>query len=72
MRCLSCNEELTEFESTRKSVVTNEYIDLCNRCYATIANDVDAIERADLEHDSDVLYKDDMVDEDDYELDKYE
>ena len=32
MRCLSCNVELTDKEATRKSTITHEYLDLCNRC----------------------------------------
>ena len=34
MRCLSCNKNLNDAESTRKYPDTNEYIDLCNRCFA--------------------------------------
>ena len=33
MRCVACDVELTDFESTRKSVTTGEYVDLCNACY---------------------------------------
>ena len=39
MRCLACNAELSNAESTRKSDVTKEFIDLCNYCYSTINND---------------------------------
>jgi hypothetical protein len=51
MRCRACNCELTDFESTRKSIMTGEYFDLCNSCFATIRDDIYAIERYDLEHD---------------------
>ena len=51
MRCLSCNALLSDFESTRKSVNTNTYIDMCNRCYHTISDDVLTIERDDLAHE---------------------
>ena len=70
MRCLSCNEILTDFKATRKSVSTNEYIDMCNRCFFTISDDVAALERTDLAHD-----EDDMLHESDTEeidFDKYE
>lgn len=40
MRCLACNVALSDAESTRKSVVTGDYIDLCNRCLATISEDI--------------------------------
>ena len=54
MRCLACNCELSDFESTRKSVHTNEYLDLCNQCYSTIQHDVTVIERDDLKHSESV------------------
>lgn len=33
MRCRSCNIELTDEESVRKDVETNDYIDMCTSCY---------------------------------------
>lgn len=48
MRCLSCNVELTDFEATRKSATTNEYIDLCNSCFRTVKDDIIVLERYDL------------------------
>lgn len=36
MRCKACDAELSDFESTRKSLVTKDYIDLCGSCYSTI------------------------------------
>lgn len=36
MRCLSCDCELNDFESTRKHKVTGEYIDMCTRCFKTV------------------------------------
>lgn len=36
MRCYACNEELSDYESTRKSKTTGEYLDLCNICFSTI------------------------------------
>jgi hypothetical protein len=53
VRCLSCNVELTDFESTRKSAETNEFIDLCNHCYAFVKSDIKAVERMDLMHEDD-------------------
>lgn len=32
IRCLSCNCNLNDRESTRKSLNTGEYLDLCNSC----------------------------------------
>jgi hypothetical protein len=36
MRCRSCDEALTDYESTRKSLATGEYINLCRGCFDTI------------------------------------
>ena len=36
MRCLACNDLLNAFEATRKSDVTKEYLDLCNKCLSTL------------------------------------
>lgn len=53
MRCLSCDKILNDYESTRKSAVTGEYIDLCNLCYSTIKDQVYSKERVDLLTESD-------------------
>ena len=48
MRCLSCDVALNDFESTRKSEKTGQYVDLCNRCF--VETEIDgADERYDLE-----------------------
>lgn len=52
-RCRSCNCILSDFELTRKSVVTGEYFDLCGACFATIRDDVHYRERIDLKDNSD-------------------
>ena len=54
MRCLACNKELTEFEATRKSEQTGEFIDLCNDCYRPIKDDLRSIENDDLKSIFDV------------------
>ena len=48
MRCYCCDKILSDFESTRKSVNTGEYLDMCNKCYATIKDELHAEERYDL------------------------
>ena len=53
MKCLSCDKILNDYESTRKSAVTGEYIDLCNHCYSTIKDQVYSKERVDLLTESD-------------------
>jgi hypothetical protein len=48
VRCLSCDCELTNFESTRKYNESGEYIDLCGRCLSDILPDLETVERFDL------------------------
>ena len=48
MRCYCCDRPLSDFESTRKSVSTGEYLDMCNKCYSTIKDDLLSEERYDL------------------------
>lgn len=60
MRCVCCDKNLSDFESTRKSVTTNEYIDMCNKCYLTIKDDLVSLEREDL------LTNEDTEDEEEY------
>ena len=70
MRCQACNRALTDFESTRKSATSGEYLDLCNQCFAEISSEVDALEREDLrdqdtiddEYDTDDDWNEDRVD----------
>lgn len=54
MRCQACNCELNDFESTRKSAVTEEYLDLCDHCLSYISDDFEVIERDDLRGSVDV------------------
>ena len=43
MRCIACDCELTDLETSRKSVGTGEYIDMCDDCYKEIEEDVPTI-----------------------------
>jgi hypothetical protein len=56
MRCRACNKVLTDFELTRKSTVSEDFLDLCNDCYRTIKEDVPTVERHDL------MSVDDLID----------
>ena len=40
MKCLACDVILSDREATRKSSVTEEYIELCDYCFRYIKNDV--------------------------------
>jgi len=63
MRCLSCNKNLTDFESTRKFASTGEYLDLCNKCYSDIQDDVDTLVRPELQDDEQPFEDDDYDNE---------
>lgn len=45
MRCLSCNQRLSSREATRK-YASNEatFVDLCNKCFAHVAEDIPDVE----------------------------
>lgn len=51
MKCLSCDVILTDFEATRKSAYSGQYIDLCNRCFSSVKDQVLVVERYDLLHE---------------------
>ena len=48
MRCVACNKNLNDFESTRKHAVSGEFIDLCNKCFKEISGDVPTVIRENL------------------------
>jgi hypothetical protein len=64
MRCLACNKALNDFEATRKSSTTGEYVDLCNHCFHNVEQDIESVVREDL--------RDEESYEDDNELDDLE
>lgn len=73
MRCKCCDVVLTDFETTRKSLETNDYYDMCNNCFKTIKEDlfykerIDLITNNDLNELEDNLYLDNfLIDLDDY------
>jgi len=39
VRCKACNVALSDQESTRKYIDSEEYTDLCNTCYYAIDNE---------------------------------
>jgi hypothetical protein len=53
MRCVACNKNLSDFESTRKSAETGEYLDMCNDCFFYTEEDIATIDRDDLRSESD-------------------
>lgn len=59
MRCYCCNAVLSDFEATRKSVQSGDYIDMCNGCFHHVKEDIDVVERQDLQHADDEEIDDD-------------
>ena len=64
MRCCCCNKALSDYEATRKSVQTGDFLDMCNKCYGSISGEVLALERTDLRHDEDDEEFHDVINDD--------
>ena len=47
MRCIGCDQELSDYEATRK-YECKEYLDLCNECMRLIDNEIITLSRVDL------------------------
>jgi hypothetical protein len=66
MRCQCCDKNLNDFESTRKHATTGEYLDMCNKCYSTVSDDLLSVERYDLYDGNEDDYEESEYDEDSY------
>jgi hypothetical protein len=44
MKCSCCDVILTTAESVRKFKGSGEYVDMCNKCLATISDDVATVD----------------------------
>ena len=55
MRCRACNEVLTDYESSVRSVFSREYVSMCKHCLKTIKNDCIAVGNINLMSDLDYL-----------------
>jgi hypothetical protein len=66
MRCQCCDKNLNDYESTRKSVSTGEYLDMCNKCYSTISDDLLSEVRYDLYDGNEEDNEDGEYDEESY------
>jgi hypothetical protein len=53
VRCKACNELMSDYEATVRSVFTREYIGLCKHCLGTIKTDVVAVGNVGLMSDAD-------------------
>lgn len=59
MRCIACDKTLNDYESTRRHAMTNEFLDMCNRCMKDMPN-IPTKDRADLVKEAD--FDDEMED----------
>lgn len=66
MRCIACNKQLNDYESTRRHAITNEFLDTCNRCMKDIPN-IPTKDRQDLLKEAE--YDDDLMDIEDNDKD---
>lgn len=48
MRCQCCNRVLNDFESTRRSKSTGDFLDMCNKCVKE-SGPIAVVVRSDLE-----------------------
>lgn len=44
MRCLACNRRLNDKERTRKYASSGTFVDLCDKCFSTVADEIPDIE----------------------------
>lgn len=71
MRCLCCNKNLNDFESTRK-YSDGTYVDMCNKCYTPAAADFqEEDDVAPIMEDNDD-HSDDLFDNDPSDLDYHD
>lgn len=67
MRCYCCNKALSDYEATRRSITTGQFLDMCNKCYGSISSDILALERSDLRHEDEDEEFHDVKNMDDYD-----
>lgn len=70
MRCVCCDKNLNDYESTRKHAITGEYLDICNFCLAEIEEivSIPAITREDLRNCGDIVEAVDIPDNMEYNI----
>jgi hypothetical protein len=58
MRCLACDRKLNDREATRKYSSSGTFVDLCNKCFSEVAEDI-----PDLDGDTGVDHVEEATDE---------
>lgn len=62
MKCLACDNPLSDREASRKSLNTGEYLDLCDTCLESIAEYVYFTENTTLSNDRSKFYHEPSLD----------
>lgn len=52
MKCVCCDKTLNDYEATRRHALTNQFLDLCNRCMKDMPN-IPTKDRPDLVKEAD-------------------
>lgn len=66
MRCVCCDKNLNDWESTAKHAVTGQYLDTCRTCLADLGIPIEG--RKDLDPNAE-MYEEQEIDWDDDSLD---
>lgn len=54
MRCTSCNKILSAYETSIRSIESEEYTDLCTSCISSLDGELNVIGNPSLKHESEV------------------
>jgi hypothetical protein len=65
MHCVACDKQLSDIETSRKSKKTGEYLDMCNRCFSSISEDVETTTNKSLPYQPKINDYDDMIGDND-------
>jgi hypothetical protein len=61
MHCVACDKQLSDIETSRKSKKTGEYLDMCNRCFSSISEDVETTTNKSLPYRQPTLDNEDLL-----------
>lgn len=64
MRCLCCNEALTDYELTLRHGFTMEFLELCQDCINSLGYKLPIVGRADLMTEADTELSDNLLEDD--------
>ena len=64
MRCLCCNEALTDYELTLRHGFTMEFLELCQECINSLGYKLPVVGRSDLMTEADTELSDNLMEDD--------